>query len=74
MFHHRDIEQLTENGEIGWSTLYDRFIKEINNLLGPATDRSLKSTIGTINNLGNHLFYKLTIYVTTNKSNSFKLM
>ncbi|PKK62036.1 hypothetical protein RhiirC2_790962 [Rhizophagus irregularis] len=37
-----NIEQLTENGDIGWSTLYDRFIEEINkdpsDLLGPAID------------------------------------
>jgi len=33
---------LTENGDIGWSILYDRFIEEINkdpsDLLGPAID------------------------------------
>ncbi len=43
---HRNIEQLTENGDIGhcivWSTLYDHFIEEISkdpsDLLGPAVD------------------------------------
>ncbi|CAG8846796.1 13885_t:CDS:1, partial [Racocetra persica] len=39
---HRDIEQLTNNYTIEWSTLYNRYYEEINNdpidLLGPHVD------------------------------------
>ena len=39
---HRNVEQLTENGDIRWTTLYNRFIGEINkdsnNFLGQAVD------------------------------------
>src|SRR4051794_12813336 len=38
----RSIEQITENGTILWSTLYEQYIEEINNdaadLLSPAVD------------------------------------
>ena len=38
---HRDLQQLTENETIAWSTLYDYYLEEINadpiDLLGPPT-------------------------------------
>ena len=40
--HHRDLQQLTENETVAWSTLYNCYLEEINadliDLLGPPRD------------------------------------
>jgi hypothetical protein len=42
---HRDLQELTENGTIEWSTLYDHFLEEINadpiDLLGSPTESEI---------------------------------